>query len=819
MAPPILEAWQNWLIAPSWCSQLKKHLAVLGVADKIWPRAAGKKMTYQTILRKVNDLLAGEQLLDRIKGADEPEAAAIRKSLAWVTEQQQSPRFGKCFAVTGRWGSGKSRVLAELSREVSNSQQGYTVFPNFGADTAAFSVCAAAEARFNTQFANIDDLIDFVETFLRSNLFIVFDDVNVASRQNSEFLAEFRELLDSLTRSTRIRWIMAANSADLDSIIHSTNGEFWVEYSSLDENSDEALLDISGWLDLDHANVVGQVGFTIMENGAGGKGCEERAIITQERLKFPAEYATLAQPVVGWLRAQQLVDGSAKPGLYAELNLASFVNIAWQKRLQSAADRSSPQRVIESVAVEIGQYCASAASWPVPEAQLLNSLAARMSRSQSEVANAATDLVRMGVLGRQTSGVFGDNGMLILTEDSFWGLRLADAFIGKMRDGSTSTEMLQAIDRWLSRDDHSEALTWSTLQFVSAGVVELIDGSCAYEGFAKSWMRSGLPAGALLQGALAGPSVVHGYVFPALGRKFFGRELENRTLRDRFALLRFIGAAYAEVNAATRFGRLQAHYPGIGRDGLSTYACFVVENVFRDQTLLPKSGLVGTFHSLVGSEMAGIASVAASAAELQGYRVHHYNLSELIRDIVAFLGSRNSVPLAESISRVESGQDFRVSREDYTHSASFWEELIDRAAERTVYEHGVGAVSFLADQGWYGVQALGEAKAVERSLVGSVTRALGRWYREGDRNDRDSYVKLVNQMCKSRKLPLKPRLCRREAVYLIRHSEVTRGRSNIVVDSNFYPALRTLAFDRDARRGTHLQDLCASNGIFYPEEL
>lgn len=817
----IFDAWENWLSAPSWCSQIEKRLKTLELDSEFLPRAeaaATDRVTYPTILREVRKVRKG-RLLERSTNADKSSGEEAAQALAWLAEQEQNPRYGRCFSITGRWGSGKSRVLVEISERFRSAGRGYVLFPKFGAQEVASSVCASVNSRFNTEIVSVDELIDFVETYLRDDLLVVIDDLNTLSRNNSEFLPALRGLIESLTRSTRIRWLIAAQSGDLDAVLSSSNGEFWVEYATLDKSIDNALPEISGWQDLDHANAVGEVGFKIMERHAPLQGREEREVITRERRRFSAEYMTLAQPGVGWLRAQQLLDGSARPGLYADLNEANYVNVAWRKRLENEASLESPLPVIEKVAAGIGRFCAFAKSWPMPESSLVGWLTRRTHSTRSEVVTSISDLVRVGLLERQSGSHFGDEGMLLLKEDSFWGLRLAQAFTRSLEDDASCRNLIEVVEKWLRQAAPSEALTWSTLQFVAAGVSSSIDDPELYGKFARHWLRSSLPYGAILQGALAGNSAVHDHVFPALRRKNLDTNYDRYTLRDRFALLRFVGACCSEVKAAPRFGRLQAHYSGIGEDGLSTYARFVLGEVLSDEYLLPPADLVSVLHSLVGSEEAGIASTAASGAESAGYRGHGNDLTKLIDDIITFMGSKGSGPLADSIKRADNLALLRVSRDDYVHSATFWEELIDFAAERAVRERGIDAMSFLASRGWYGLSGVWSAEVVERSLIGSVTRALGRAYRAGDREYRASYVKLVERMTFGKVPPLTARQCRREAVYLIRHSEVTRGRRGVVVDSVFNEMIRSLASNAYARRTKHLRALCARNDIGYPDSL
>jgi len=824
--PPILETWNNWLHCPTWCEEMRVRLELLGVAGEVWSDTPPKTMTYETVLRKTREALRDERFDQASEDSQEPVSLAMAEALSWVMGQLKRPRYGKCFAITGRWGSGKSRILAELSQRFDASQRGHLLFPALGVGTVEESICRSASEKFDYRFAGFDELMDFVEVSLRDDLLIVIDDVNLVSRKFDEFLDGLRNAIDNATRSKRIKWLMAANSADLDAVLHSSYGEFWLRYTCSIGSDSESLSFISGWLELDQANVAGQVGFRIMEESAPEKGREERAIITRKRQEFAAEYMTLAQPVVGWLRAQQLTDESVKPGLYSDLNEANFVDISWRKRLENSANVESPRQRVESVAAAIGQVCATSDHWPVQEMELLNLLTDKTARSRLEVATALADLIRIGLLVRQASVTFGEDGMLTLGEDSFWGLRLAEALISN-REGNDKSflDIIQQIQRWLSRNNHNEVLVWSALQFVSARVADMVSDPGIYvlynpedyRAFAKAWIREGLPSGAMLQGALAGPSSVHASVFPALGRDCLGKHAENLTVRDRFALMRFLGAAYAEKNAATRFGRLQVHYHSVGVDGLGAYARYVVESVLRDKSMLSKGSLVATLHSLVGSEGAEIAPDAAAAIEMRGYELHENTLSELIKDIVTFLEEKESVPLTESLNRIGKSTDRRALREEYSEKGTFVEHLIDRAAARAVLEHGVDAISFLEAQGWYRVTTVVNASAVRRFLVGSVTRALGRWYREGDRRDRDSYLGLVRQMASGGRSPLNSGESRREAVYLIRHSEVTRGRDDLVVDTEFHPIIRSLAWSPDARSAGHLKAMCIANNIRYPE--
>lgn len=805
----ILTEWRKWLTAPTWRAQVDRHLTVLGINETALPRSALTN-TYPTIHRRLREEL--KKWRDQQSGTQpESQEPAYAESQEWLMSQCDNPSYETCFCVAGRWGSGKSRMLVELSDGLSKSEQGYALFPKFENETVQRDIFESLRATFAVDISTMDQFVKFAELSLCSNIFIVIDDVHAACRRRPNFLSELQQTIEDSTRSTKIRWVMTANDADLEALANPGRANFWVPHGATSVEIQNA----AGWLSLDRANTAAGTGFKILAERAGSLGAAERRIIERQKETFASEYDLLAQPGAAVLRAEQLVRGTAKPGLYADVNEASFVDLAWRNRLRHLSTAGVPAATLERVAAALARTCVTDPAWPLPEAALLSRLASALDTTH-DAGRAVTVLERGGLLRRKKSAEFGGDAFLVFSDDSFWGLRLAEAFMhGAYGNDDPTAALLDSISDWLPRRHNSDGLRWSALQSTVAITSSEETFTNTFDRFVKKWVQGDFPLGPMLQGALAGATNGHHRAFRALRSKRQG----VFTKRDRFALLRFIGAASGDTSAGRRFGQLQRHYADIGADGLGTYAQFVIETVFEDVSLLPRDGgLIAALHALVGCEEAGVSREAAKAASTAGVRVHN-GLPGLIIDIGSFLAQPlDSDRFADSVMRVTRRRSLIVADwEGNGQEFDFWEDVIDDAADRAVREYGSATIANLNRLGWYTAQRRGNTEVVERALVRSVTRALGRWYQRVRQNpsERDAYVNLVRQMTSGRVPPLSIRQCRREAVYLIRHSEVTYGQRHITVDQDFHPLLHILSRDETARKSKHLRDMCLANKIEY----
>ena len=142
--------------------------------------------------------------------------ATARKHARWLLDQAEHPRFGRCLLITGVWGAGKSRLLAEMAREqMANGELAVFLGPGFTGSVRAELLRAAGEL-LGWRPNDIGGLGRLLEKDLKTRLFVLVDDLGAAVARQPDLLAETQALIAECTMTDTIWWAVTVDALHLD---------------------------------------------------------------------------------------------------------------------------------------------------------------------------------------------------------------------------------------------------------------------------------------------------------------------------------------------------------------------------------------------------------------------------------------------------------------------------------------------------------------------------------------------------------------------------------------------------------------------------
>ena len=682
--------------------------------------------------------------------------------------------------ITGPFGSGKSRVLAELEGELNSNGTPTIRLTNSDLQDVAPALLRHLRATLLIDAVNIGDL---AEAFWRRSepLVIVADDIDVAFRRAPERLDRFIENVVLMSAIPCVHWVVTADDSRLADLIPSTRLDFWPQYA-VERSSPFPL---SGWIDLRAQNINGRIGHRIIAGASPTSTAELKAAgrTIQE---------TLANPLAAWLRVEHAHDTPI-----TALNRSEFVS-AYRQILVEDVDTLNRHGIstvtgqdLEIVMREIGVRLTSSKA---------DSCVIRFSRAhqldlRAETLRAALDLLSargLILISRQhTSCTVGLKFVPLWALEVFLAskesaLPAAGNWVALARDWKRA-----AIDSDLGEAVLTHIYSRSRPEIGGVNSDEWHNWSRSRDTNIAAFLEAGLPA-------TFGTS-------EAIRRVARRRDIERLDERSRqrilFAILRYVGDDSCVCwRSSTRASVIGRFYPLYLESGLSEYCSYTIEKIL--QRGPRRQDCLQLAEAFLGSEAAGVADVAASKMVAVVAKTYHNtnSFADFIQSVVE--GSRRFAESAAN-SRVGPGTKDSFAR-------LFVRELTDVFVERS----GLDSFKSVVERGLLGSR---NSRFTEEFARGYVMSLGAQCFHSGSRETQARYINLVDQLLR-RYGRLRQDEARRRALFLIRHSTPTGRQLEVVVDRRFYPALRILATDSELNdtAGRWYEPLLLANGISVP---
>ncbi|WP_336649104.1 hypothetical protein [Microbacterium sp. MMO-10] len=176
-----------------------------------------------------------------------------REALGRLRWEANEPQYRTAVMLTGRWGVGKSRALAEIAAEVA-SQPGRQVLlrplPGNGQtlDTAVLNEAQIATGRSYVSLLEFRNDLKSVN----ARAVILVDDIAEFLPTRFE-LDRFTQLMLDLTEDDRLRWVLTVDSWHLDRVLSPESTPRWSRIAAFPRHA----ATVSAWIDLDASASVG----------------------------------------------------------------------------------------------------------------------------------------------------------------------------------------------------------------------------------------------------------------------------------------------------------------------------------------------------------------------------------------------------------------------------------------------------------------------------------------------------------------------------------------------------------------------------------
>lgn len=807
--------WAAWVERAPWTERVLSSmdrvgdaLTALGVPDRGLGMAASSLRTGRPRCSSVlielgkvgledvkRDL---ERALANPRGAGDLDAPAAHKALTtakWLQEESRSPHFDACFAIFGRFGSGRSRTLTWVA-ELAGRGDDLSLFLTLRTgESVQDSIIRQSSVLLGQDFSELSELAHFLESDTQHpRMFFLVDDFDVVARQAPEIVSDLRFVIDESTAWPSLRWCISADVDQFDAVVSKDDPYFWVKFGTA---RDRATATDTGWLDLDELNARQRLGMILLAKLAESDRPDITAILA-DATGFAYEHQHLTSPLAARIRFDTL-DASRIGKPVTDVNNPAFVRAYWTWIKNRLVDQAEEPR-LEGVVTGLARAFASTGE---PRVKVTPTIKAGVAEGWIEAqGDSLLTLRRAGLLTLTWQGdpeVEVPTQYANVTFPAFWGYRIARTLV---HDASGSKQsnvvslLLEALRPWWVRSATNDALAEASCQFVLTASDEFAPDTAA-----ELWMawasNPAAPRAPLIMAATGNIPARQQTAIDVMSKPGY----KPRSKRELFVALRLIGRSDLKTWLAdSRLEVAHRQFVAVVDAGLNTYMRQVLRSVLSDPDSVVSNNFVNVCYQLIGCERVGAAELSAQLMVANGDRVFADDQERWIRCMVR---------LCQRIS----AREVRTSLTSKNHS-TFLERLLDGFLARIIQSSGADGVRTLAKFGWWTARLQGVEPQVAHYMRAALTTTFGATVHH-DEPDAE-YHAVVDDLVEGRLLPNAKKADRHEiAFFVIKHSVPTYGRSDIKVSQSLHPALRILATNAELskRLGADARELYEANHI------
>lgn len=847
--PRQLGEWNRWCDEVPWAQRILSHIEdVEQVLEAFEARGDAR-----TVLRQLRIAFAGggpystlRVLLrgTRLSVVDAEVAALLRdtgdvapverarRSLSRIRREADDPRYQCCFAVTGSTGAGTTHLLLEMLAKASDRGDLFVIIETHGTDDFETALLQSVSKRLGTPVETLTDLTPVYEHLQRTGriLHLVVEDLEQHA-EKPRLMQALPAVIDATTEYSCIRWLLTSNLDSFDSVQPEGKLGFWLRYGqAIDQRAHEDGAAIGGWRNLDVTNATDAVGLRLLRQLADPEDEPEVAELLKHLNDFRGEQSTFANPLPAKLR-WQAVRAGRKDRPITDAQDPKFADMLWEHLLSKGLEQvKSAFRPVLAAQLErtVEQMC-----------HQLNSGAERVKIFPPSPAFGDIDpthVIRLQQMSLVSQPASSNRQDLYVRprHHSIWGLRIAEALSAganfSAEPGEYQLSREQWIDRWKRSAKNGDQLAQSVCQYLLG--IAASAGPSSFDELWRTWLRDPTaPREPLLMAAAAAPEEFNGLALRKVSRLSYRPE----SRREAFVLLRLLGSARNDRWEADRRLRVLGQHWGLLADlELTSYAAYVVQRILRAPGSLTEDNFFASFEALLGCEVAGISQIAANV--LHERAVEIFDARSLPGITVALYRYLSGRPPRRGVERTERGRRRipRGQRQD-----SFRPDLASRDRD-TVPDHfteillrhqfneaePAAALRRLAASEWWSFEKRPIPSVGSRINRGLAMRmeaqtAIAFGYCAHSEGPSEDFVKVVDDIVAGRLLReiYTPRRLV-VALYMIKHSVVTRARWDLLVDPALHPALLALASSNRLPSGDrkNLEILLACNGLDHPTD-
>lgn len=749
-----------------------------------------------------------------------------RRSLSRIRREADDPRYQCCFAVTGSTGAGTTHLLLEMLTKASERGDLFVIIETHDTSDFETALLQSVSKRLGTPVETLADLRPVHDQLQRTGriLHLVGEDLEHHA-EKPRLMRALPAVIDATTEYLCIRWLLTSNLDSFDSVQPEGVPGFWRTYGEAsNQRAHEEGAAIGGWRNLDVTNAADAVGLRLLHQLADPEDEPEVVELLKHLNDFQGEQSSFANPLPAKLRWQAVRAGE-KDRPITDAQDPKFAELLWAHLLSKGLEQEKPAfRPVLAAQLEqaVQQMCDRLISGsegvkifpPSPGLEDIDP-------------NHIIRLQQMSLVSQPSSSNRQDL-YVRPRHNSFWGLRIAEALSDSANPSAESGDHQLSreewIDRWKRRAKNGDQLAQSVCQYllgIAAGAGTLSSGELW-----RTWLRDpSAPREPLLMAAAAAPQEFNGLTLRRVSRLSYRPE----SRREAFVLLRLLGSARnAHWEADQRLRVLGQHWGLLADLELNSYAAYVVQRILRAPGSLNEDNFFASFEALLGCEVAGVSRIAANV--LHERAVEIFGSRSLPRITVALYRYLSGRPPRRIVERNERGRrrnqggQRQNTRPDL--AAPDRDALPDHFTEillRHQFNEAQPAAALrrLAASEWWSLEKRPVPPVGSRINRGLAMRmeaqaAIAFGYCAHSEGPSENFAKVIDDIVAGRLLQeiYTPRRLT-VALYMIKHSVVTRARWNLLVDPSLHPALLALASSDRLPSGDrkNLDTLLACNGL------
>ena len=767
-------------------------------------------------------------------------ARDLRRELRNTRERVKRPSFEKCFPVIGSLGSGRTHFVASLLGSTPdnsiNADEPWCENNNFlvlllnqsSNKSLEETIVDAINRASGLQWRTLDEFDRFLvgkslqgeEEHDEIRFCIAIDDLQRwLNDRNKSFnaLDELTQFIQSHTHLSSLFWLFTLQDTSY-SMVQPFNGllksySYFQTEIQPDANRDfrgqqttePKVNHISGWLTLDDLNREEEFGLQLIETGLERQGASLPDLdLLREN---PSVLRNLIKPFVASVLLDLHSEGKLDLQRIATLSYMGFVKDFWERRYDEFITEYNRLRYGNSQDVENNDSSEALrlVAETLSQTGEFNPLQRDLEKLVVEAARkhySAPEPMVTAVLGALTKSGFlkryldADPEMpqyqvqrIGFEFEPFWQLRLAEHI--------RAWKSFKELDETAARDDlinwfgvvESNEIEEGVLEFLLLLLDNEAESDIRKRSFVNFLQRSAIDSTELPQEAVwfSGVNATLDSQVMLMGLVGQGKN-DSRAHRLLHSIMYFLVEALPEVSEpADRFRLLQPHYDDINRESLSTYFLYVASRLLVQTK--DNFAVLRAMRYLSNSEVMGIGEDLAALTVNILFRnaINYYGdfneacLKSLVRIILDYL---------KDIGEEAKNEEERRGETDHWKRYSYREWVLRFFCSRLAHEIGVDTYHLLAEFQWYNARKLNISARISSEMRREANFALGDWYRIRRREKEEQYVTLIRDLVNSGNSR-----DRETAFYLIRHSERTRGESEVLVDDVFAPMLKDIFLD------------------------
>lgn len=830
----LIRLWQDWCNAPDWYEQVVGHAAAARDAiDPGWPESSALQRWSAAVhaqRRSFSYIRQGLLGLDlqptlgllhqRLAEAAPPERERLWRGVQscwWLVKQSKSPTFATCLNLAGQFGSGRSRLLAEMTqRATADGSIALLLAPRQSTSMGNAIHSYIAEGT-GISVSGFQELLRFVEGQPdHRKLHIFVDDVHLWARADEGAADELQTLIDSSSEYGRIRWVFTADPAGLDAV-STDDSFFWVRHGHVPSTAPTALrpaLDrTTGWLDVDASNRIQRLGFELLRLRSATDGADIDAVMNDPEA-FDHEFAHLANPLPAWVRLEShnVAGADTERQPLTDVNSSAFVDAYWAW-VKSRIARDETGRS----ALDRGLRALATAQIDQPGDRVVIDEPVRAHHAAALDGLAAGGLI---TATRAGDPVLEDQPTRVdASFPALMGLHVARIALARNTAGAGA----DLLTLWWPAAEQGVGLAESTCQF--ALTLQPPSPGKASPLWTEWASCKESPTAPLLMAAASCGDGAEEVAVDLIARARY----RPRTKRELFVLTRFTQRARLSAwSADRRINALKPHVDAICGNGLQSYLHLTLTVLLESESLLTEANYLKVCLSLDGFPGEQIRELAADLLVHAGAKIYADDTTVWVHTLLRYCKKQGKQGGRRGESRPDGQRgSARSARRgaplptrpepptlDVEHS--FAAALTTAFSRHVVSSMGSGGVRMLARSGWW----TAKDNYVHGDLAEHMKRALTTQYgstvhhRKGRDEQLDEYGAVARDLLNGRLLD-HDHEAGRIAYYLLKHSVPTRGRYDMRIPEQFHPQLLAIVRNPELMRrlGREAVEFMRANGI------